>query len=78
VNKLEFHWNAALTAVNIAKFEHWLTKPESVPFSMNSVKTFYHNTLLIERIFDNFPQSSQLLKNTPQIQQLYHFGSVAA
>ena len=80
INKLEYHWNCALTAVNIAKVEHWLAKPktERGAFSMSSVKTLYHNKLLIERIFDILPESSQLIKNSPQIKQLYQLGVIAA
>lgn len=80
VNKLEYHWNAALTAVNVAKVEHWLSQPkqERGSFSMHDVKTFYHNKLLIDRFFDILPESAQLTKNDPQIKQLYYFGSIAA
>jgi IS4 transposase len=36
-NKLDFHFNAALTTVNLAKM-HWLAtkKSDSEPFSMNN------------------------------------------
>ncbi len=80
VEKLEYHCNTALTAVNVAKVEHWLTKPKDQrgSFSMSRVKTLYHNRLLIEKVFDNLPKHSQLFKITPAIQQLYHFGAMAA
>jgi hypothetical protein len=80
INKLEYHWNLALTAVNVAKAEHWLSKPKDLrgPFSMSSIKTLYHNHLLIEQLFDNLPQSVQWMKNDPNIKQLYHFGVIAA
>lgn len=80
VNKLEYHWNAALTAVNVAKVEHWLSQPkqERGSFSMHDVKAFYHNKLLIDRFFDILPKSAQLTKNDPQVKQLYYFGSIAA
>lgn len=80
INKIEYHWNLALTAINVAKVEHWLTKPKEKrgSFSMSSIKTLYHNRLLIEKVFDNLPQASQLFKNTPAIEQLYRFGAIAA
>ena len=80
INKLEYHWNCALTAINVAKVEHWLCKPKADrwPFSMSSVKTLYHNRLLIEKIFDHLPKQGQLFKITPAIEQLYYFGAIAA
>lgn len=78
--KLEYHWNTALTAINIAKAEHWLNKPkaERGSFSMSSIKTFYHNQLLIDQLFNILPEETKIAKNHPQIRQLYHFGAIAA
>lgn len=80
VNKLEYHWNVALTAINVAKFEHWLDKntTEHLPFSMADVKTRYHNQLLIERFFQIFPEVEEMTKNNHKIKELYTFGSIAA
>ena len=80
VNKLEYHWNMALTAVNVAKFEHWLDKTdiEKASFSMADVKTLYQNQLLIERFFQIFPNVEEMTKNNPKIKELYTFGSIAA
>jgi hypothetical protein len=78
--KLEYHWNTALTAVNIAKAEHWLNKPKAERgcFSMSSIKTFYHNQLLIDQLFVILAKDAKITKNHPQIRQLYHFGAIAA
>jgi len=48
-NKLNFHFNAALTAVNIAKV-HWLDtrKSNAQAFSMTNFKTLCHNKLLLD------------------------------
>ena len=80
VNKLEYHWNTSLTAINIAKFEHWLetSNHQQQPFSMADVKTLYHNQLLIERFFQIFPDVAELTKNNHRIKELYTFGSIAA
>jgi hypothetical protein len=69
-----------LTAINIAKFEHWLDKAnvQQKPFSMADIKTLYHNQLLIERFFSIFPDVAELTKNNPKIKELYAFGSIAA
>jgi len=46
-NKLDFHFNAALTAVNLAKQDWFATKgKEDKPFSMSDYKTMYIYTLL--------------------------------
>jgi hypothetical protein len=70
----------ALTSGNIAKMEHWLVKPkeERGAFSMSSIKTHSHNHLLLDKLFDIFPESRQLMKNHPQVKDLYAFGSIAA
>lgn len=77
-NKLEYHWNISLTAVNIAKFEHWLPAHHPLPFSMADIKTHYHNQLLIERFFQIFPNVAELTRNNPKIKELYSFGAIAA
>jgi hypothetical protein len=80
INKLEYHWSLALRAVNVAKAEHWLSKPKDQrgAFSVSSIKTLYHNHLLIEQLFDNLPETVQLMKYHPRIKQLYQFGMIAA
>lgn len=74
-NKLEFHWNNSLTAINLAKVEQW---PQAKPFSMAYSKTLHHNRLLIDRVFSILPESAQLSKNHPEVLKLYHFGTIAA
>jgi hypothetical protein len=80
VNRLEYHWNTALTAVTIASEEHWLTTPKADrgSFSMSNIKTRYHNRLFIDQFFDILPTDTKITKNHPKIQQLYQFGSIAA
>ncbi|WP_018620654.1 hypothetical protein, partial [Spirosoma luteum] len=75
VNKLDFHVNTALSAVNIAKIEQGVGQQ---PFSMADVKTLYHNKLLLDRFFSILPQGTELTKNDPQVRQLYSFGCIAA
>ena len=76
INKIEFHWNAALTAVNLAKVTHWLTIPKDKreSFSMKNVKVLYNNKLIIDRIFSILPNGAKLKKNNPKIAQLYLIG----
>lgn len=80
IHKIDFHWNVALTAVNVAKIEHWLHQDPKVrgSFSLATIKTLYYNQLLINRIFDILPPNAKLLKNNPRIKQLYTLGAIAA
>ncbi len=54
-NKLDFHFNAALTAVNLAKHD-WLSCGSNIgkPFSMVGYKTLYNNMLMLERFMCRF------------------------
>jgi hypothetical protein len=78
-NKLNFHFNAALTAVNIAKI-HWLDtrKSNAPPFSMADFKTLCHNKLLLDRFFSVFAIDTNSAKNQQKIKELYKFGLIAA
>lgn len=80
VNKIEFHANMALSAINIAKAEQGLTaqSSERKPFSMADVKTRYHNELLLKRFISILPPETKLSLNDPQIRQLCSFGCIAA
>ena len=63
-NKLNFHFNAALTAVNLAKIE-WLNtriSPDE-PFSMLNIKTMYNNELLLKTFIKRFGINPNLKKN---------------
>ena len=78
-NKLNFHFNAALTAVNLAKM-HWLDtrKSESEQFSMANFKTLCHNKLLLDRFFRMFAINPNTAKNQQKIKELCKYGLIAA
>ncbi len=78
--KLSFHFNASLTSINIAKVVHWLSIPkeERGTFSMADIKTMNHNTLLLEKVFRMFAINPNTKKNTKIINELIHFGKIAA
>jgi hypothetical protein len=78
-NKLNFHFNAALTVVNLAKI-HWLDtrKSKAEPFSMANIKTLCHNQMLLERFFVVFAINPDLPKNQQKIKELYDYGIIAA
>lgn len=79
-NKLHFHFNASLTAINLAKAEHWLSVPKQDrgAFSMSDIKTMYHNSLLLERFIDVFAVPAYKLKNNNNVKELINFGKIAA
>ena len=78
-NKLNFHFNAALTAVNLARIE-WLNTRESKdePFSMSNYKTMYNNELLLNRFICRFGINPNSKKNKKIINELRHWGKIAA
>ncbi len=79
-NKLNFQFNAALTAINIAKVEHWLSIPKEVrkPFSMADIKTMNHNRLLLQRFIDVFGVNAYSAKNRNHVNELIYYGTIAA
>ena len=82
-NKLSFHWNMALTAVNVAKISNWISKKdnnpkENIPFSMSDVKTSYYNDLLLSRFISMFAINTKLDKNKSKIKRLLAFGKISA
>lgn len=79
-NKLHFHFNAALTAVNLAKVTHWISVPkhQRKPFSLSNIKTVYHNELLLNRFFSVFGIAPNLKKNKTKIRKLIYYGAMAA
>ena len=76
INKIDYHINTALTAVNVARIEQGVEYQE--PFSMANIKTLYHNKLLLDRFISILPEGVELDKNQPEIRELYQFGCKAA
>ncbi len=79
-NKLHFHFNASLTAVNLAKAEYHLSIPkeERGAFSMADIKTMHHNELLLERFIKVFAVPAYKLINNDNIKELINFGRIAS
>lgn len=78
--KLDFHFNMSLTAVNVAKIVHWYSIPiqERKSFSLSDIKTINHNTLLLERFIEMFAIKPYLLKNNQNVKELLLYGTIAA
>ena len=79
-NKLHFHFNTALTGINIAKIEHWLSKPkeERGAFSMNDIKTINNNMLQLQLFFNKFGINPHSAKNKRKAKELIYHGTIAA
>lgn len=79
-NKLHFHHNASLTAVNIAKAAYHLNKPKESrgPFSMADVKTEFFNEYMFKIFIYNLeidPESAKIRQLREKIRKL---GKIAA
>ena len=78
-NKLDFHFNASLTAVNLAKFDWLSTKTvEKTPFSMANYKTFYNNALMLDQFICRFAINPNSIKNRKIVKELLELGRIAA
>jgi hypothetical protein len=78
-NKLDFHFNAALTAVNLAKHD-WLSSKSHLrkPFSMADYKTLYNNTLMLERFMCRFAINPNTAKNQKIVKELLGYSKIAS
>jgi len=79
-NKLDYHFNASLTAINLAKVTHWLNLPKEQrkSFSMSDIKTINHNALQLNEFFDKFGVNPNLPKNRKKVRELLYYGTIAA
>lgn len=80
IEKLDFHFNASLTAVNLAKIIHdpRMKNLKDQPFSMANVKTLNFNELMLNRFFSTFQIDKELRENKEMINQVLNFGNIAA
>jgi len=78
-NKLDFHFNATLTAVNLAKYD-WLSNSNGTkkPFSMADYKTLCNNTMMLERFMCMFAIDPNTAKNQKIVKELLDYGNIAA
>lgn len=78
--RLDFHFNASLTTLNLAKMEHLQAQSDTrpIPFSMASVKACYFNTFFLQHIFSMLDLDPNLIKKSSQYQKLRDYGKIAA
>jgi hypothetical protein len=77
--KLNFHFNAVLTAVNLAKIE-WINSKTSTDeqFSMSDYKTMYNNELILNTFIRKFGINPNTKKNKQIINELRLWGKIDA
>jgi IS4 transposase len=77
--KLEFHFNASFTALNLAKVEA-VQQQVGTPliFSMASVKRRALNEHLLDRFISNLDLSPSVIKSHPNYEKLKSYGMIAA
>lgn len=78
--KLDFHFNASLTALNLAKFGQKQCDNGSAPFvfSMASYKRLALNEHLLETFISKLDLEPTLIKSHPNYEQLRSLGAIAA
>lgn len=82
--RLDFHFNASLTALNLAKYQEQLRHAQSAPnqpappFSMASYKRFALNQHLLERFICQLDLDPTLIKSHPNYENLRSYGIIAA
>lgn len=80
---LDFHFNASLSALNLAKYEDQLRstkgnpKPSLPPFSMASYKRLAFNEHLLERFISMLDLNPTLIKSHPNYENLRSYGIIA-
>lgn len=74
--KLDFQFNAALSALNVAKWEQYQQRNPELPFvfSMASYKRRKLNHHLLERFITNLELDETLIKAHPRYQELCNYG----
>ena len=77
-NKLDLHFNAALTAVNLAKID-WINskRNDESSFSMADYKIMFYNHLLLNQFIRRFAINPNTKKNKLIIQELIQWGKIA-
>jgi len=78
--KLNFHFNASMTSINIAKciLRNEVDKDTSIPLSISDLKMKLQNRNMLYRIFSIYGLNHKLIKIDEQYDQILKFGNIAA
>lgn len=78
-DKLDFHFIATLTVVNLAKHDWMVTKGKvHVPFSMSDYKTICNNNFKLERFMCIYALNLNMPKNKNIVKELLDYVEIAA
>jgi len=82
LTKLDFHFNACLLALNLAKLQAWRIHQSSHPqqpfvFSMASYKRLALNHHLLERFISLLDLEPTIIKSHPNFHKLCSYGAIA-
>ena len=79
-NKLHFHFNMSLTAINLAKIHYWLSldKNERGAFSLDDIKRLSYNEMMLDLFLTEFGINPNLKKNKKKVLKLLNYGTRAA
>ena len=77
---MDFHFNASMTALNVAKVEQLQTHGNSgpMPFSMATVKACYFNEFYLSKIFSTFEFDLSLIEKSDEYQRIKELGKMVA
>jgi hypothetical protein len=77
---LDFHFNASLSAVNLAKIEAWLQRDTEKPFvfSLATYKQLAFNQHFLDFIFSNLDLDLTSIKSHPNYQNIISYAAIAA
>lgn len=76
---LDFHFNASLTVLNLAKADAFLSfdyNPDT-PFSLATQKMVYFNEHLLQKVFSILDLDLSLIKSNPDFEILRTYGAIA-
>jgi hypothetical protein len=78
--KLNYHFNASLSSLNIAKTiaRNGIDKEQPIHISIHDVMTELSNKLMLDLFFSNFEINPHLIKNKELIAKFLNFGKKAA
>lgn len=78
--KLDFHFNASLSALNLAELQAWQERDpnQSFVFSMASIKRRVLNDFLLDVFISKLELSPALIKSHPNYESLRAYGLIAA
>jgi hypothetical protein len=79
-DRLNFHFNFALTILSLTKIVHWITQPinNRMPFSIYDIKTQYFNERFLNKIFNVFGIDPEHQNNKFKVQNLMDYTKIAA